>query len=140
MKLDGKITTACFTRKGCEDYIALNGHNLKSPRIYVESGYRNREWEQLRELVMRLGAEDQPAQQGRQSPWVIPNPFDTREFPAIKPGDYAVSNWDKWPKHGSEAVETADSLGAYGWEIVTDSAIRESCLCRPCEVLLRRIG
>lgn len=36
--------TACFTRKGCEDYLAVNGHNLTDPRIYVgsraEAGHR----------------------------------------------------------------------------------------------------
>lgn len=27
------------------------GHNLKEPRIYVESGYRNKEWETMREFL-----------------------------------------------------------------------------------------
>lgn len=26
-----------FTQAGCEEYLRQNGHNLKSPRIYVES-------------------------------------------------------------------------------------------------------
>jgi len=38
-----EFVTGCFTRKGAEDYIAVNGHNLTEPRIYVESLYRNRE-------------------------------------------------------------------------------------------------
>ena len=46
-----EFITACFTKKGCEDYIAANGHNLTEPRIYVESGYRNREWETMREFL-----------------------------------------------------------------------------------------
>lgn len=48
------FVTCCFTAKGCEDYIAANGHNLKKPRIYVESGYRNREWEIMREFLKNL--------------------------------------------------------------------------------------
>ena len=43
-----EFVTACFTRKGCEDYLRQNGHNLKSPRIYVHSGWRNDEWQRLR--------------------------------------------------------------------------------------------
>ncbi len=50
---DWEFVTACFTWRGCEDYILANGHNLRSPRIYVESGYRNREWEELREFFQR---------------------------------------------------------------------------------------
>jgi hypothetical protein len=42
-----------FTRKGAEEYIRINGHNLKSPQIFVESGFRNHEWEEVRALLMR---------------------------------------------------------------------------------------
>ena len=42
------FATACFTEQGCKDYLAANGHNLKSPRVYVYSGYRNAEWIALR--------------------------------------------------------------------------------------------
>lgn len=52
-----EFVTACFTRKGCEDYLAANGHNLTGPmppRIYVESGYRNSEWQALREMLLAL--------------------------------------------------------------------------------------
>ena len=41
-----------FTEKGAEHYIKINGHNLRQPRIYVESGYRNSEWEEVREHLM----------------------------------------------------------------------------------------
>ena len=51
-KMRWEFVTACFTRKGCEDYIAANGHNLKSPRIYVASAYRNREWIALRQYLL----------------------------------------------------------------------------------------
>jgi len=37
-----------FTEQGAKDYLAINGHNLREPRIYVESGYRNEEWEMIR--------------------------------------------------------------------------------------------
>lgn len=49
-----EFVTACFTEQGCKDYIASNGHNLKEPRIYAESGFRNREWEVLREFLSAL--------------------------------------------------------------------------------------
>lgn len=44
-----EFVTACFTEQGCKDYLAVNGHNLREPRIYVHSGYRNAEWIALRE-------------------------------------------------------------------------------------------
>lgn len=43
-----RFVTLCFTRKGAEDYIARNGHNLTKPYIYVESMYRNEEMLALR--------------------------------------------------------------------------------------------
>jgi len=54
-----EFVTACLTRKGCEDYIRANGHNLAGRghpdcvRIYVESGWRNEEWEELREFFLQ---------------------------------------------------------------------------------------
>jgi len=45
-----------LTRKGAEKFIAENRHNLKSPRVYVESGYRNGEWKFLREFIQGVGA------------------------------------------------------------------------------------
>ena len=44
--------TACFTRKGCEDYLAVNGHNLNKPFIYVETLRRNEEMIGIRELLI----------------------------------------------------------------------------------------
>jgi hypothetical protein len=46
-----QFVTACLTEQGCKDYLALNGHNLREPRIYVESGCRNVEWQKLRTLL-----------------------------------------------------------------------------------------
>jgi hypothetical protein len=48
-----EFVTACFTRHGCEEYLKVNGHNLKEPRIYVASGYRNAEWEAIRNFFLR---------------------------------------------------------------------------------------
>ena len=45
------FVTACFTEQGCKDYLKVNGYNLKEPRIYVESAYRNREFNEVRELL-----------------------------------------------------------------------------------------
>lgn len=53
-----EFVTACFTEKGCKDYIKANGYNLKEPRIYVYSGYRNQEWIYLRE-AMQAQADEQ---------------------------------------------------------------------------------
>ena len=49
-----------FTRAGAEDYLARNGHNLKTPRIYVESAYRNQEWQLAREIFANAAAEVRP--------------------------------------------------------------------------------
>lgn len=49
-----EFVTACFTRVGCEDYLRVNGHNLTDPRIYVESGYRNAEWETMRKHLLGM--------------------------------------------------------------------------------------
>jgi hypothetical protein len=47
-----RFVTACLTKKGAEDYIARNGHNLVKPYIYVESMYRNEEMIGLRNHLM----------------------------------------------------------------------------------------
>lgn len=47
-----EMATVCFTRVAAEEYIAANGHNLTNPRIYVESGYRNDEWEAVRNYFL----------------------------------------------------------------------------------------
>lgn len=49
-----EFVTACFTEQGCKDFIAVNGHNLKDPRIYADSGWRNAEWIAIREYLMGL--------------------------------------------------------------------------------------
>lgn len=52
-KIMPRFVTACLTRKGAEDYIARNGHNLTNPYIYVESLHRNAEMIALREHLMK---------------------------------------------------------------------------------------
>ena len=42
---------ACFTEAAANRYIAENRHNLKSPRVYVASGYRNFEWIAIRAML-----------------------------------------------------------------------------------------
>jgi hypothetical protein len=51
-----EFVTACFTEQGCKDYLALNGHNLRQPRIYAEGSYRNQEWRAVRSYLMSLSA------------------------------------------------------------------------------------
>ena len=45
-----EFVTACFTEQGCKDYLESNGHNLRDPRIYVHSGFRNTEWQNIRAM------------------------------------------------------------------------------------------
>jgi hypothetical protein len=40
-------------------YIYLNGHNLRAPRIYVESAFRNAEWQALRALCIAAAKGEQ---------------------------------------------------------------------------------
>lgn len=51
-----------FTRQGAEDYLRINGHNLQGhepPRIYVDSAFRNAEWQAVRALLMAgIGYDD----------------------------------------------------------------------------------
>lgn len=50
----------CLTRRGAENYVRLNGHNLGENRIWVDSAYRNYELQGLRELPkFTLGLADE---------------------------------------------------------------------------------
>lgn len=52
------FVTACFTEKGCDDYIALNGHNHRGKlRVFADSSYRNEEWRTVRAFLMGLAGE-----------------------------------------------------------------------------------
>jgi hypothetical protein len=43
-----------FTEAAAEEYIRVNGHNLNEPRIYVDSAWRNSEWQFVREYFLSL--------------------------------------------------------------------------------------
>jgi hypothetical protein len=49
-----RFVTACFTRKGAEAYIEVNGHNLREPFIYVASLFRNREMIDVRKALIGM--------------------------------------------------------------------------------------
>lgn len=55
-----EFVTACFTEQGCKDFLAIQGHNLKRPFIYAAGSFRNREYQQLRSLMIEI-AEGQPS-------------------------------------------------------------------------------
>jgi len=49
-----------FTRHGAARYLVVNGHNLRpETRIYVESGWRNQEWEDVRGALLSLAGEEE---------------------------------------------------------------------------------
>lgn len=52
-----EFVTACFTQQGCKDYLRINGHNLKEPRIYAESSFRNEEYRFVREWLVSIAAQ-----------------------------------------------------------------------------------
>ena len=48
------FVTACFTERGCKDFLAIQGHNLRKPFTYVTSLFRNEEMKALRTMMMGL--------------------------------------------------------------------------------------
>lgn len=52
VKFVDKFEQAFFVRKNAEDFIESQSHNLNSPYIFVESAWRNPEWQQIRELLI----------------------------------------------------------------------------------------
>jgi hypothetical protein len=51
IKENDEFVTACFTEEGANNYLKINGHNLKKPFIYVTSLYRNEEMITIRNLL-----------------------------------------------------------------------------------------
>ena len=52
-----------FTRQAAEDYINRQRHNMKDPRVYVDSGHRNPEWQTLRaHLALLATGKTDPSQ------------------------------------------------------------------------------
>jgi len=47
-----EFVTVFFSEQGAYDYIAANCHNLNSPRVFVYSGHRNREWQEVRSYLL----------------------------------------------------------------------------------------
>jgi len=43
-----------FSRKAADDYIETNRHNLTDPRVYVDSAYRNKEWQAVRGVLLEM--------------------------------------------------------------------------------------
>jgi hypothetical protein len=52
-----EFVTACFTERGCEEYVKRNGHNLGKTRIYAESSYRNMEFRSVRQFLLSTEAD-----------------------------------------------------------------------------------
>jgi hypothetical protein len=61
LRVEWEFVTACFTEQGCKDYLKLDGHNLREPRIYAAGSYRNEEWRAVRKFLMDLAAPTPPA-------------------------------------------------------------------------------
>lgn len=53
-RITWQVVTVCLTREGALDYLRNNGHNLTEPRVYVLSGWRNREVQMLRHYFLEL--------------------------------------------------------------------------------------
>lgn len=53
-----------FTEVGAEEYLRVNGHNLRGgkepPRIYVDSAFRNAEWQAIRAMLLNMNPEEKP--------------------------------------------------------------------------------
>ena len=50
-----EFVTACFSEKGCEEFINVDGHNHGELRIYATSAHRNMEFRKLRDFLMVQG-------------------------------------------------------------------------------------
>lgn len=62
-----EFVTCCFTEQGCKDYLASNGHNLRLPFIYVNSGFRNSEFISIRNWLAGIPAVDTGSAAGSES-------------------------------------------------------------------------
>lgn len=71
-----EFVTACFTRQGCEEYLRRNGYKLKSPRIYVETGQHNLEWQRMRTLLRHVAQLLSPAALAAESAVDTKGPVD----------------------------------------------------------------
>lgn len=70
---DWQYVTACFTEKGCQDYINANRHNHSGElRIYADGSFRNREFQDIRSFLMSLPSQP-PAHGHRQDYYLMSN-------------------------------------------------------------------
>lgn len=59
-KEEWQIVTACFTEAACQEYIRINGHNLRSPKDYVISSFRNEEFQTVRAFLQSIDLKTSP--------------------------------------------------------------------------------
>ena len=59
-----------FTEEAAIQYIQANKHNLIAPRIYVESAYRNYEWQDIRTHLMSTPTPSNPSPSAQSAPSV----------------------------------------------------------------------
>lgn len=55
-----------FTRAGAERYLRINGHNLRGhepPRIFVDSAFRNAEWQAIRAMLLKMASDAKSAKE-----------------------------------------------------------------------------
>ena len=52
-----EAVTVFFTDKAARKYIEANAHRMTNPRVYVDSAYRNKEWQMIRMFLMNLARE-----------------------------------------------------------------------------------
>ncbi|HCT7277729.1 TPA: ead/Ea22-like family protein [Escherichia coli] len=63
-----EFVTCCFTEQGCKDYLAVNGHNLRLPFIYVKSGFRNAEYIGIRNWLAGIRIKGDAGEQNDEKP------------------------------------------------------------------------
>ena len=49
-----EFITACFTEKGCQDFINADGHNHGELRIYAVGSFRNNEFRRVRKALIEM--------------------------------------------------------------------------------------
>lgn len=52
IKFVDKFEQVFFIRQNAEDFIAANGHRMQDAFVYVESAYRNPEWQAIRKMLV----------------------------------------------------------------------------------------
>jgi len=124
-----EFVTACFTEQGCKDYIAINGHNLKEPRIYAEGSFRNEEFRSLRKMLIALAASPSPlGREAGSSDYLVPcagggvtQPLSMGKIVQIARDAQIAYCLDKFPTYDEALVRAVEA--AHG--INPGSATRE---------------